>query len=85
MHFQKKWLNEYNAKIREYVGFELKRQLNMQAFYWMMNQTNYVTEYYTDADYRRHISGSKSISGSLGSSLIFAIFVVSIGRHLPIA
>lgn len=28
----------------------------MQAFYWMMNQTNYVTEYYTDADYRRHSS-----------------------------
>ena len=36
---QKRWLNEYNAKIRDLVGDELKKQKNMQAFYWMMNKT----------------------------------------------
>lgn len=50
--FQKRWLNEYNAKIRQYVGDELKRQGNMQAFYWMMNKTRHVREYTPEEEYR---------------------------------
>lgn len=51
---ERRWLNDYNGKIREYVGDELKRHAgDMQAFYWMMNHTRHVVEYYTEADYRR--------------------------------
>ncbi|XP_067618763.1 xaa-Pro aminopeptidase 2 isoform X2 [Eurosta solidaginis] len=49
---EKRYLNEYNAKVRELVGGELKRQGNMQAFYWMMNKTRHVREYLPEDDYR---------------------------------
>ncbi|KAL9900653.1 xaa-Pro aminopeptidase 2 isoform 1-T2 [Glossina fuscipes fuscipes] len=49
---EKRWLNEYNAKIRELVGDELKRQGNMQAFYWMMNKTRHIREYLPEEEYR---------------------------------
>ncbi|KFB44673.1 AGAP004109-PA-like protein [Anopheles sinensis] len=39
-----KWLNGYNARIRELVGSELKRMHKMDAFYWMMNKTSHVCE-----------------------------------------
>ncbi|XP_053672151.1 uncharacterized protein LOC128722505 [Anopheles nili] len=48
---EKKWLNDYNARIREYVGEELKRKHKMDAFYWMMNKTSHVPKYLTEADY----------------------------------
>lgn len=49
---EKRWLNEYNAKIREFVGEELKKRLKMQVFYWMMNKTKHVIEYLPEEDYR---------------------------------
>ncbi|CAD6994422.1 xaa-Pro aminopeptidase 2 [Ceratitis capitata] len=49
---EKRYLNEYNAKVRELVGGELKRQGNMQAFYWMMNKTRHIREYLPEEDYR---------------------------------
>ncbi|XP_058987893.1 xaa-Pro aminopeptidase 2-like [Musca domestica] len=49
---EKRWLNEYNAKIRQYVGEELKRQGNMKAFYWMMNKTRHIREYLPEEEYR---------------------------------
>ncbi|XP_053947051.1 xaa-Pro aminopeptidase 2 [Anastrepha ludens] len=49
---EKRYLNEYNAKVREFVGGELKRQGNMQAFYWMMNKTRHIREYLPEEDYR---------------------------------
>ncbi|XP_037953198.1 xaa-Pro aminopeptidase 2-like [Teleopsis dalmanni] len=49
---EKRWLNEYNSKIRKYVGSELKRQGNMLAFYWMMNKTRHVREYLPEDEYR---------------------------------
>lgn len=62
---EKRWLNAYNAKIREYVGDELKRHAgDMQAFYWMMNKTRHITEYYTEADYRRHHFASSAAAAS---------------------
>uniref|UniRef100_A0A2M4CG52 Putative xaa-pro aminopeptidase n=1 Tax=Anopheles darlingi TaxID=43151 RepID=A0A2M4CG52_ANODA len=48
---EKKWLNEYNARIRQQVGEELKRKHKMDAFYWMMNKTRYVPEYISESDY----------------------------------
>lgn len=49
---EKRWLNNYNAKIRNLVGDELKRQGNMQAFYWMMNKTRHIREYLPENEYR---------------------------------
>lgn len=49
---QIKWLNEYNARIRTMVGEELKVQYNMQTFYWMINNTMHVKEYFTESEYR---------------------------------
>ena len=44
-------LNAYNAKIRTLVGEELKRQNNMNAFYWMMNKTGYIKEYLPEDEF----------------------------------
>ncbi|KAI4460363.1 xaa-pro aminopeptidase 1 [Holotrichia oblita] len=37
-----RWLNDYNSKIREYVGKELKNQGEVEAFYWMMKRTEHI-------------------------------------------
>lgn len=39
---QIRWLNDYNSKIREYVGKELKDQGEVEAFYWMMRRTTHI-------------------------------------------
>lgn len=57
---QKRWLNDYNARVRSLVGEELKSQFNMQAFYWMINKTMHVIEYYPESEYRLR-GGSDSI------------------------
>ncbi|KAL5272992.1 XPNPEP2 family protein [Megaselia abdita] len=48
---EKQALNDYNAKIRAIVGEELKRQKNMNAFYWMMNKTRHIREYLPEDEY----------------------------------
>lgn len=49
---EKKWLNEYNARIREEVGKYLKEEKLDEAFYWMMNKTQHVIEYLPESDYK---------------------------------
>ncbi|XP_058813731.1 xaa-Pro aminopeptidase ApepP isoform X2 [Topomyia yanbarensis] len=39
-----KWINDYNARIRQLVGDELKRKQKMEAFYWMMNKTRNIPD-----------------------------------------
>lgn len=58
---QIKWLNDYNARIRIMVGEELKKQYSMQSFYWMMNNTMHVKEYFTESEYRARTSQSNFI------------------------
>lgn len=41
---QRRWLNNYNKRIREEVGAELKKNLKMKAFYWMMVKTMTIPE-----------------------------------------
>lgn len=41
---QRRWLNNYNKRIREEVGAELKKRLKMKAFYWMMVKTTTIPE-----------------------------------------
>lgn len=38
-------MNEYYIRIRENVGAELKKQMKMNVFYWMMNKTVLIPEY----------------------------------------
>ncbi|XP_058467362.1 xaa-Pro aminopeptidase ApepP [Malaya genurostris] len=46
-----KWINDYNARIRQLVGDELKRKQKMDAFYWMMNKTRNIPDpSYSGAD-----------------------------------
>ncbi|XP_058057335.1 xaa-Pro aminopeptidase ApepP [Anopheles bellator] len=64
---EKKWLNEYNARIRQQVGDELKRKHKMDAFYWMMNKTRHVPEYLTEQDVHgtantRHLDSNVKIA-----------------------
>ncbi|XP_029168203.1 xaa-Pro aminopeptidase 1-like isoform X3 [Nylanderia fulva] len=40
----RRWLNNYNKRIREEVGAELKKKLKMKAFYWMMMKTMTIPE-----------------------------------------
>lgn len=49
---EKKWLNEYNARIREEVGKYLKETMRNEAFYWMMNKTQHVIEYLPESEYK---------------------------------
>lgn len=73
---QKRWLNEYNARIRTLVGEELKAQLNMQAFYWMMNKTKHIIEYYPESEYRKHNNSDYvKISNSFVVLLILNVLV----------
>lgn len=70
---EKRWLNEYNAKIREFVGEELKKQLRMQAFYWMMNKTKHVIEYLPEEEYRRSDSRVTFKCEEIGILLVVAL------------
>ena len=63
---EKRWLNEYNAKIREFVGEHLKKQFKMQAFYWMMNKTGHVIEYLPEEEYRRSAAEGVNVGGIVG-------------------
>lgn len=42
--FHKRWLNNYNRRIRDLVGRELKRQNLKNGFRWMMAKTKYIPE-----------------------------------------
>ncbi|EDW83651.1 uncharacterized protein Dwil_GK13723 [Drosophila willistoni] len=55
---EKRLLNDYNAKIRNEVGDELKRLGNMKAFYWMMNKTRHIREYLPEDEYRAATGGA---------------------------
>lgn len=73
---QKRWLNEYNARIRTLVGEELKAQLNMQAFYWMMNKTRHIIEYYPESEYRKHNNSDfVKMTNAFGVILILNVLI----------
>lgn len=76
---QKRWLNEYNARIRTLVGDELKAQMNMQAFYWMMNKTVHVIEYYPESEYRKRTNSADS---PVQSRWLSIIAILSLSIHL---
>lgn len=71
--FQIRWLNEYNARIRMMVGEELKNQYNMQAFYWMINQTMHVKEYFTESEYRALRSNTNHLEVTPWSCIVVLI------------
>lgn len=78
---QKRWLNDYNARIRELVGDELKAQMNMQAFYWMMNKTSHIIEYYPESEYRKN-NGSTILSASMCAIIAVILMFLARWSHL---
>lgn len=76
---EKRWLNEYNGKIRQLVGDELKRQGNMQAFYWMMNKTRHIKEFLPEDEYRV----SRSSCNQVIISLYLVICSIILNETLP--
>ncbi|KAF6208294.1 hypothetical protein GE061_016748 [Apolygus lucorum] len=38
------WLNAYNTRIREEIGAELKKQMRMKGFYWMMEKAQVIPD-----------------------------------------
>lgn len=51
---QRRWLNQYNRRIRELVGAELKRTLRTKTFFWMMEKTRSIPEWgEVDSDFFR--------------------------------
>ncbi|XP_055854374.1 xaa-Pro aminopeptidase 2 [Episyrphus balteatus] len=79
---EKRWLNEYNGKIRQLVGDELKRQGNMQAFYWMMNKTRHIREFLPEDEYRVSKGSSIQIITSLWLAISITILNEFIQRFL---
>ncbi|XP_017145268.1 xaa-Pro aminopeptidase 2 [Drosophila miranda] len=73
---EKRLLNEYNAKIRNDIGDELKRLGNMRAFYWMMNKTRHIREYLPEDEYRSAIAGGSHTSLPLVSLLVMIIAAI---------
>lgn len=75
---EKKWLNGYNARIRQLVGSELKRMHKMDAFYWMMNKTRHVPEFVSESEYN---GGAAANHGRLCFANVVTI-VVLLGRFV---
>ncbi|PNF28969.1 Xaa-Pro aminopeptidase 1 [Cryptotermes secundus] len=65
----RKWLNDYNTKIRTLVGAELKRQHRLKGFYWMMDKTGYIPEHDSSSS-----SGSISVTALLLTAMQFVAF-----------
>lgn len=64
--FQRRWLNEYNKRIRDEVGAELKRQLRPTGYKWMMKNTRNIPEWGpVNRDYFEGKSEMTSKSSSL--------------------
>ncbi|EDW97136.1 probable Xaa-Pro aminopeptidase P [Drosophila yakuba] len=78
---EKRLLNEYNAKIRNDIGDELKRLGNMRAFYWMMNQTRHIREYLPEDEYRSATAGGSC--GHLTSPLIILGLMIVLSVIIP--
>jgi hypothetical protein len=38
-------INDYNAKVRQLVGAELKKLPDLKGFKWMMKKTGYIPEW----------------------------------------
>jgi hypothetical protein len=68
------WLNEYNANIREIVGDELKKQNRMDTFYWMMNQTEHISQYVTESEYAVNGSERRGMNSVFSTVSICVLF-----------
>ncbi|KAH8353869.1 hypothetical protein KR084_009818 [Drosophila pseudotakahashii] len=76
---EKRLLNEYNAKIRNDVGDELKRLGNMRAFYWMMNKTRHIREYLPEDEYRSATGGGSGVHTTTSPLIVFVLLIILFG------
>ncbi|XP_003424313.2 xaa-Pro aminopeptidase ApepP [Nasonia vitripennis] len=71
----RRWLNEYNQRIRDEVGEELKKQLRPKGYWWMMKKTRSIPEWgKVDLNYFRGIS-NKSPTFTSPLTLLITTFV----------
>uniref|UniRef100_A0A336MES5 CSON010922 protein n=1 Tax=Culicoides sonorensis TaxID=179676 RepID=A0A336MES5_CULSO len=75
---EKKWLNDYNAKIREEVGKFLKENMKMDAFYWMMNKTQHVIEYLPESEYKARAGSQLSCSPNVVFVVVYSLFLIKL-------
>lgn len=73
---EKRWLNDYNARVRELVGEELKKRTRMHAFYWMMNKTRHVIEYLPEAEYKGSSASQLTLTLIGFTGVVLGIFIV---------
>ncbi|XP_012276652.1 xaa-Pro aminopeptidase ApepP isoform X2 [Orussus abietinus] len=74
----RRWLNTYNQRIREEVGAELKKQLRMKGFFWMMEKTRSIPEWGT-IDKDAFLGFSHSNASTFGD--FHALIVIAILFH----
>ncbi|KAF7992374.1 hypothetical protein HCN44_001699 [Aphidius gifuensis] len=74
----RRWLNDYNQRIRNELGPELKRRLRMPAFEWMMNKTRTIPEW-GEVNEKYFVGNSNSL---LFSNNYYVIFIIVIFLHI---
>lgn len=67
-------MNNYNQRIRNELGPELKRRLRMPAFEWMMNKTRTISEW-GEVNEKYFVGNSNSL---LFSNNYYVIFIIVI-------
>ncbi|XP_058804191.1 xaa-Pro aminopeptidase ApepP-like [Phymastichus coffea] len=78
----RRWLNEYNKRIRDEVGAELKKQLRPTGYNWMMKKTRNIPEWgLVNLNYFRGKSDSMSNSSTMKLSS-FIIVTIIVNLHL---
>ncbi|KAK0181982.1 hypothetical protein PV327_000157 [Microctonus hyperodae] len=73
----RRWLNNYNQRIRNEVGPELKKYLRMKGYEWMMKKTRSIPER-GDVDLKYFIGHSNSNSFKYSRILIWIVIIFQI-------
>jgi len=73
---QRRWLNDYNRKVRSVVGEELKRQGKMEGFRWMMERTGHYSEGCSSSSYHAD-SSAKTVTYNTSLIVILASLIVT--------
>ncbi|KAG8036386.1 hypothetical protein G9C98_003708 [Cotesia typhae] len=73
----RRWLNNYNSRIRNEVGPELKKHLRMVGFKWMMKKTHSIPES-GDVDERLFVGASSPSYFKYSGALITIVVLIQI-------
>ncbi|XP_053597263.1 xaa-Pro aminopeptidase ApepP isoform X1 [Microplitis demolitor] len=73
----RRWLNDYNNRIRNEVGPELKKHLRMVGFEWMMKKTRSIPEW-GEVDERLFVGAANPSYSKYHCALIFIVILLQI-------